>query len=45
MGPQDGLPGVGALAGSLHLPGADWLITELDMMGDTSEWEQAPGWS
>ena len=24
MGPQDGLPGVGALAGSLHLPGADW---------------------
>ena len=21
------------------------LITELDMMGDASEWEQAPGWS
>ena len=24
MGPQDGLPGVGALAGSLRLSGADW---------------------
>lgn len=21
------------------------LTTELDMMGDASEWEQAPGWS
>lgn len=31
-----------ALCASLEQTG---LTTELDMMGDTSEWEQAPGWS
>ena len=45
IGPQDGLPGVGALVGSALPREQARLSTEPDTVGDTSGLEQTPRWS